>query len=200
MRRFGQVVRFGQVAKPKTRNGPLRCGGTAHCAALEAMLRRASSDSGISGDAPPSAAAVRRMTFCDALVALEAHIAVPRVVSAACHRIFIMSAHKWQLGSDFDRRNRQLNRLIDAVVAAMQTHLQVRQKNRSDPVSTMATTGYHDLLRPSTRNSRCHTQPHGQTLHVQHTAAHRLAQVSIAAWAVPNWRGSTAVRHTACRL
>ena len=33
----------------------------------------------------------------------------------------------------------------------------------------MATTGYHGLLRPSTRNSRCHTQPHGQTLYVHTT-------------------------------
>ena len=43
----------------------------------------------------------------------------------------------------------------ELLIAASKT----KQQEHSDPVSTMATTGYHGLLRPSTRNSRCHTQP-----------------------------------------
>ena len=47
---------------------------------------------------------------------------------------------------------------------------------------TMATTAIFGLLRPSTRISRGHTPPHGQTPSGPHTAAHRLA-LTIAAWA-----------------
>ena len=66
-------------------------------------------------------------------------------------------------------------------------------------ISLRPTTGYHGLLRPSTRNSRCHTQPHGQRKSGPHTAAHRLAQASLAACATPKGRGSTAASNTPCR-
>ena len=56
----------------------------------------------------------------------------------------------------------------------------------------MAASAIFDLLRPSTRNSRGYTQLNGQTPSGSHTAAHRLAQASIAAQASPKRSASMA--------
>ena len=51
--------------------------------------------------------------------------------------------------------------------------------------TTSATSAFFGLLRPSTRVSRGHTPPRGQTPPGPHAAVHRLAHGSIAAWAAP---------------
>ena len=63
----------------------------------------------------------------------------------------------------------------------------------------MATTQHLDLLRPSTRISRGHTPPHGQTPSGPHTAAHSPALTSIFCCAAPNGRYSIAGSNTSRR-
>ena len=59
---------------------------------------------------------------------------------------------------------------------------------------TMATTAIFGLLRPSTRITRGHTPPHGQTPSGPHTAAHGPALTSRACCAEPNGRDSIAAK------
>eukprot|EP00964_Phaeocystis_antarctica_P063059 scaffold37814_cov58-Phaeocystis_antarctica.AAC.4 len=61
--------------------------------------------------------------------------------------------------------------------------------------TTLATSAFFGLLRPSTRVSRVHTPSFGGMPCGSHTAAHRLAQGSIAAQAASNWRSSKASKH-----
>ena len=59
-----------------------------------------------------------------------------------------------------------------------------------------ATTAIFGLLRPSTRITRGHTPPHGQTPSGPHTAAHSPALTSRACCAEPNGRDSIAGSNT----
>ena len=70
-------------------------------------------------DAPPSDAAVAEMGLTEAVAALQAHVAVARLVERMCERLQVLCA---QVGSEHAAAEAGA---MEVVVAAMWTHLQV---------------------------------------------------------------------------
>ena len=105
-------------AAPHRQTGRQQAAGAQAAGAQAAGAQAASASAPQANDAPPSSAAVRQMGVAAAVVALEEHVAVARVVEEACHRIA-------DLAEEGDRESALEAGTLEAVRAAMKAHPQV---------------------------------------------------------------------------